>query len=468
MSSGLYGILNLTTGALFSTQTAIEVTGHNIANVNTQGYTRQEVLFEPNAPHHVYGVYIGRGVTIRTVRANENRYINYQIYRNSSLLGSMEAQARNISSLEEIFNESMSEGFSYSLNSFFQSLGDLASAPEGQPERTAVIGAARSLVTNFHLMDSRLTEIAAASNNEVKYLISGINQLAEEIADLNQKIMNIESSGQNANDFRSMRAQLMTELAEKIDFTSFEDDKGMVTIMVGNGMPLVENVSHGTLVGINNTDNNNYFDVYFEDGNGNQFDITSQIQGGSIHGVLNIRDSVIANLRSSIDDIAFTLVNSFNAQHQAGWTLNGTTGVDFFASLAGSEGAAAAIEIDPSVLNDVNNIAAGATNSAGDNNNALALSGLQDELLFNGGAWNFQDEYSSIVSEVGSESRRMINGYEHQLEITTQVINARESVAGVSMEEEMANLIRYQESYQACARLFNTVSELVEVLVSLH
>ncbi len=467
MALGLHSILNVATRSLYTQQTAIEVTGHNITNINTPGYNRQEVELTPTSPVRAYGVYIGRGVDISGVKRNEDRFINFQIYRNSSILGSLEASARNAMPLQEIFNENLDEGLSFALNDFFNALGDLATAPEGQPERTAVAGVAETLVTNFHLVNSRLDEMSKAANSEVKYTMSEINSLAESIADLNQNIMSIEASGQNANDFRSQRSELMSQLSEKIDFNYFESDNGMVTIQVANGMPLVEDVNFGQLKGFNNPANNNYFDVYFEDINGNEYDVTQHIEGGSLKGVLDVRDTTVIDLRNQIDEMAYTLTEEFNALHSGGWTLNGTTGLNFFTPLSGPSGAAAAIEIDPAILADVNNIAAGQINEAGDNRNALLLAGIADVAYFNGGTWTFQDKYSSVVADVGAGSQRAIQSYEHQYDITTQVKNARESVVGVSLEEEMANLIKYQESYQASARLFNVVSELVDVLTSL-
>jgi flagellar hook-associated protein 1 FlgK len=389
------------------------------------------------------------------------------MFRNNSLLGSFDAQARNVRPLQEIFNENEDEGLSYAMNQFFNSLADLASTPEGQAERTSVQGTAKSLVANFHMMDSRLTEIQRSANNEAKFVIDEINMIAESIADLNGKIMMIEGQGQSANDFRGQRTQLMSELAEKIDYNYFEDDSNMMTIMVGNGKPLIEGTSNGSLVATG-AGANGFYDVSFKDINGNIFDITPHVGGGELHGVLEIRDVTVEDLKTKMDNMAYTFATEFNTVHQAGWSLNGTTGGDFFTPLAGAAGAAAAISVDAAVLNDVNSIAAAQVNSVGDNRNALALAGVQDDLLFNGGTWTVQDTYTSIVAQVGADSQRAIYSYEHQQGITEQIVFARESLAGVSIEEEMAMLMRYQSSYQASARLFNTVGEMVDTLINLR
>lgn len=469
MSLGLNGILNTATSSLFTMQSAIEVTGHNIANINTPGYARQELVFQPSAPIRSGSVFIGRGVDVLNVRGNQDRFINFQMCRNNSLLGSLETQTMHAGSLQEIFNESIDEGLSCSLNDFFESFQDLSTNPEGQAERTSVVGMAESLVNMFHSVDSRLDEIASAANKEVRYTLESINSLAESIASVNAQILSLENSGQNANDFRSQRTRLMEELAQKIDYDYFEDDNGMVTIMVGNGMPLVEGTNNASLVTSQNASNNNYYDVYFKGIHGNQFNVTNDIAGGSLNGALTIRDDILRRLKEEVDEMAWTIATEFNAQHQAGYTLNGTTGIDFFQTMGpSSEGAAASIQIGADVLADVNNIAAASSNAPGDNQNALALAQMQDAALFNGGTWTFQEQYSSIVARVGSETRQVSTSYQYQQSVTDQIAYSREAIAGVSLEEEMANLIQYQESYEASARLFNTVSEMMETLTNLH
>lgn len=466
--SGLTGVLHLATQSLFANSTSIEITGHNIANTDTPGYSRQEATLQPYAAVNIGGLWLGRGVQVTGIENTEDRFINFQIFRNSSLLGSLDARLRSAEPLQEIFNESIDEGLSNSINDFFEAIGDLTSNPEGQPERTALRGKAEALITNFHLVSDRIEDIARGADSEISFILSDVNLVAEQIADLNGKIRSIEASGQSANDFRTQRSQLMEELAGYIDYNYFEDESGMVTIMVGNGKPLVEGTNYGSLKGFSNPANNNFQDIYFQDINGNQFDITSHIESGALGGSLEIRDELISDMQDRLDNMAYTLVTEFNNVHQGGWTLNNTTGQDFFTFLAGPNDAATQISLDSAIETDVNNIAAGATNSSGDNQNALALAELHDALLFNGGTWTFQDEFSSMVADVGIQALNIERGYDHQEAILTQVKNTRESIAGVSIEEEMSNLIKFQQSYQASARLFNTVSELLETLISLR
>ena len=469
MSLGIQSIMSIATNSLYTSQTAIEVVGNNISNINTPGYSRQELLFSPNTPINTNGINIGQGCSVRDVRRNEDKFLQYQIYQNNSILGNFEAKSRNCMPLQEVFNENLDEGLSFALNDFFNALGDLASTPEGLPERTGVLGNAETMITNFHMMNSRLSEIADATDSEVRYTMQEINQLAISITDLNKNIASMEGTGSNANDFRNYRGELMSQLAEFIDFNSFEDKNGMVTIMVGNGMPLVEGITYGQLVPEYDVANHNYSNIIFENSRGGRVNITSQIQGGSLKGSLHIRDNMVENLRDRIDNMAYTLAEEFNILHRQGWNPNGNTNVDFFVDLGGvTEGAAGRIQISQNILDDVNNISAGETTSPGDNRNALLMAGLADEGLFNGGSWSFQDEYSSIVAGVGSESARMISSYNSQVKVTAQVKNARESVAGVNIEEEMASLMMFQESYQAAARLFNTVSEMINTLISLR
>ena len=466
--SNLFNILNITSSGMYTAQTAVEVTSHNIANINTPGYSKQSAVIETQIPAMGNGLLLGRGSVVTQVKRNEDRFLNYQVNKNTWLLGKLDAQTRYSEPLEEIFNEAYNEGLADGLSDFFQSLQDLASAPEGQAERTAVLGRAKTIVGRFHMLDSRLSDVAESADDEIGYAINDVNRIVSQIAELNNKVSTLEGTGHNANDFRAQRTASLAELAELIDYSYFEDDNGMINVQVGNGRPLVEGILGGKLVGVNNPANGNYKDVYFEDANGNQSNITSFIENGTIAGAIDVRDNTIGNLKTQLDEIAYAMVTEFNTQHASGFNLNGATGQDFFTALGSSTNAAQLIEIDPAVLGDVNNIAAGLTNAPGDNQNANLLSAIENSEILNGGTWTLQDQYSAMVSDIGTVAQNAQLNYAHQESVANQVINVRESIAGVSLEEEMANLVKFQESYSASAKMFQAVSEMVQILMSIE
>jgi len=465
--SGIFSILNLSTRALFTSQTGIELTSHNIANVNTPGYAKQELQLMPEDPTMSRGLWIGSGVKIRDIRQAEDRFLNYQLMSSSSLLGNAETSSRAMDEIQEIFNETNGTGLSQAMNDYFLAWSDLSNSPEGQPERTALKGKADVLVSYFHQAQSQIDDVRHAQNNQISGLVKDISLHAQQIADLNSKIMQLEASGQTAGDYRSQRVVLMEELAQKINYTYFEDENGMVTISLPGGKPLVEGVTAANLTIHENVNNDNLWDVYFKDVNGVESDITSFITGGQLGGCFNIRDNACMQQKTKLDELAFTLVQQVNSLHINGYGLNGTTGHNFFTPLSSVNDAASLIAIDPDIVADVNNIAAAGTDNPGDNSTAVSIAALRNAKVLNNGTWTLQDHYSAMIGDIGVLAQNAKRDYEHQDSITNQIKTQRESVVGVSIEEEFANLIKYQQSYQASARLFNTASEMADILANL-
>ncbi len=464
--AGISGVLSIASRALWASQMGVEVTSHNIANMNTEGYIRQSLVLAPEVPIQSAGLFLGTGVQVADISAVQDRYLNYQMYVATSLLGFRNAESDGLTTLQEIFNESDEVGLSVDLGDFFASWQDLSANPENEAPRVGVVGAARVVVNQFHLMNERLRDVQSSANSAVKEYVAQINNLARQIAELNDKVAAIEVSGQSAGDFRATRTQRMKELAELVDFHTFEDGRGQATIILAGGSPLVESNTVGSLQLQGNIDG--FYDVHFVSAGGQSNDITSGISGGKLGGALVTRDTHARNLIDRLDEMAYEFANAVNAQHAAGFGLNGSTGLDFFAPLASATDASRLIEIDPLITADSNNIAASASGSPGDNQNAIAIAAIENALIFNGGTWTFQDNFSSIVGEIGVDAQAAVRDVSHQQNMTNQIVNLRESLVGVSIEEEMSNLMKYQFAYQASSRLFTVVDEMLQTLSELR
>ncbi|MCC6158384.1 MAG: flagellar hook-associated protein FlgK [Deltaproteobacteria bacterium] len=464
--AGISGVLSIASRALWASQMGVEVTSHNIANMNTEGYIRQNLVLAPEVPIQSAGLFLGTGVQVSDISSVQDRYLNYQMFVATSLLGFRNSESDGLTTLQEIFNESDEVGLSVDLGDFFASWQDLSANPENEAPRVGVVGAARVVVNQFHLMNERLRDVQNSANNAVKDYVTQINNLARQIAELNDKVAAIEVSGQSAGDFRATRTQRMKELAELVDFHTFEDSRGQATIILAGGSPLVESNAVGSLELTGNVDG--FYDVQFVSAGGQANDITAGISGGKLGGALVTRDTHARNLIDRLDEMAYELVNAVNTQHAVGFGLNGSTGLDFFAPLASSADASRMIEVDALITADSNNIAASASGAPGDNQNAIAVSAIENALIFNGGTWTFQDTFSSIVGEIGVDAQAAIRDVSHQQTMTNQLVNLRESVVGVSLEDEMSNLMKYQFSYQAASRLFTVVDEMLQTLSELR
>jgi len=458
----IYGILNVAKGALLAQQRAINVTSHNIANVNTPGYSRQRVNMETNIPMSFTPGQIGTGVQAAGIERVYDRFLGLQINAETQNLGKWEAQKGGLEKVEILLNETSEHGLNQAMNEFWNAWNDLVNNPAGQTERMILSAKSDTLAKTFNNIYSSLKQIQTDLDTNIKGSVSEINRIADQIAALNQQIANIEISRQNANDLRDKRDLLLNELSTMIDTTTSEDSDGKVTVLVNGGRPLVQNETSWHLS--TETNSSGLQNIVWLDGAGNSVNITDTISGGRMKGWLEVRDVVVPGYLNSLDDLANEIRLRVNNLHSSGFGLDGSTGNTFFIGTSASD-----ISVNPNILAAVDLIAAAgaAAGIPGDNSIAIAIANLQNEFTMSGNTTTFSDFYNSMVSDLGNAVQEASINYDHQSEVVNHLNNYRESVSGVSIEEEMVNLIRFQHAYEAAAKLISTADELLETLISM-
>jgi len=458
----IYNVMNIAGKALMNQQKAINVTGNNIANVNTPGYSRQKLIVETSTPLQSGIGPLGDGAEAVRIERVYDRFLGVQINAETEALGQWEAQKDALAFIEAIFDESGDFGLSRSLNEFWTAWQDLSNNPSGYNQRVIVKAKSEVLVDTFHRMFSDLQNASQGIDADIEGAIEEINLLTREIADLNQKIMETESTGYSANDYRDKRDLAIKELSKMIDVNTFEDASGRVSVSVANGQTLVEGNTHWSLSTQMNVSGTR--DVLWFDSAGNSVDITSDISGGKMKGWLEVRDVDIANYLGKLNDLVQTLANEINTLHSTGFGLDGSTGLDFF---IGST--AADIQIDSAIVNNLDLIAAASTSVGvpGDNTNAIRIADLQHALMMNGNSSTFEGYYQSLVSEVGRKVQTTDASYDHQYEMVAQLENRRQSISGVSLDEEMMNLVKFQHAYDSAAKLIATADEMMQTVLNM-
>ncbi|MCB1153163.1 flagellar hook-associated protein FlgK [bacterium] len=466
---GIHGILQTASRTMWASQTGVEVSSHNIANINTPGYSRQQAQFDPSMAINVRGLMIGTGVDVTNIRSVQDRFLSYQIFAGQSTFSQADTRAQGMSQIEEIFNEAAGYGLTQAFSEFFSALHDLGNMPDGESERITLVGAAENLTTQFHQADERLRQMQKSADQSIGISVGQVNSLLNDIASLNKKIAEIESGGQSASDLRSQRTTIMQELAGFVDFSSYETDNGMVNITLAGGYSLVEGAKAGSLTTERNDDG--FLDVFFESSTGRRSNVTDKIEGGSIGGDLQTREVDCQDFIDKLDELAYTFLNEFNNVHNQGTNLNGNTGVDFFwHDVTGGtviEGSARTIRLSAAIQADTDNIAASLTGEPGDNQNALALAQLESAKIFNGGTWTILEYNNSIIANAGSRAQSATRAADQANTALGQVEGMRESLVGVSYEDEMASLMEFQSTYQAAARVFNVVQDMLDTLYSI-
>ena len=465
--SNVFGILNTGRTALLTQQKAIDVTGHNIANVNTDGYSRQRVNMETNEPVSSSPGQTGTGVRTAEIQRIYDQFLGAQINEENQNLGNWEAQKGVLERVEIIFDESSGYGLNQAMSEFWNAWQDLANNPSDYAGRVALLAKSETMTTTFNNIYSNLEQIQTDIDTSIMGTVKEINSIAERIAGLNQKIALTEVGGQNANDYRDSRDLLLKELSLMINIDSFENSDGKVTVLVAGGRPLVENISSWNLSTQPDVDSD-FQDIVWTDSGGNPVVITSSISGGKLKGWLEVRDVTIPDYLSKLNDLAEEIITEVNDFHKDGLGLNDDVVAErnFFTGTKALD-----IAVNQDIVDDVNNIAAAGSLDGlpGGNSNAIKIANLQNELTMNGNpaTATFDDYYNSLVSDVGSGVRKATVNFDHQSSMVTHLDNYRESVSGVSLDEEMVNLIKFQHGYNAAARLISVADELLDRVISM-
>jgi flagellar hook-associated protein 1 FlgK len=452
MSSGLTGSMLIAVHALMVQQSALSATSNNIANANTPGYSRQVPILSESDPIHLANISYGTGVQLDQIASVRDRLLELRINDETQRQGDAQAQLGGLQQIESLFSDN-SHGIGADITAFFNSLNQLSTDPTSIPQRQAVLTAAGNVASDFHNTVAQLTVIRNNLNLSVSQAVNQINQINPQIAELNTKIAALENLGQDAGTLEDQRTELMKKLAALTDIAVISSDQGY-TITTSNGSPLVVAGQSYTLQA---TPDTNGMQHIFSQGQ----DITSSMQGGQVGGLITVRDQVIPQVLSSLDDLAGGLATNFNAAHQTGFDLAGGAGLNFFGTATGA-GAAANLSVQ---ITDPSLIAASSDGSPGSNGNLTQLQAVQDQLLPSGS--KPFDLYSQIVFKVGNAAAQAKARSDASDVSLLQLNNQRGAVSGVSLDEETTNLIRFQHAYAAAARVISVVDELTSVIMNI-
>ena len=449
-------LLNTAKDGLLAHQTAMNLTGSNITNVDTPGYTRQRPVFSSWG-----SVDKGTGVGIEKIERVYDRFLGVQINDKMHDVGYSEAKKGALENIEIIFNESSSSGINELLNRFWSSWEDLSANPAGQVERDALVSASQNLASVFRSSSDELVSVQNDANAEIAGLIDQANGYISDIADLNGKIAAIKTGKGDANNLIDKRAEALKGLAGILDFQHLEDSDASVNVFLSNGMPLVMGDRTWELGVKTDPANSNFYNVVFRDDPAEEV-LNNVVTKGKLAGFLEVRDDKVVNYLSDLDSLAASIIAEVNAQHQSGYDMGHNLGGVFFEPAT----AAGDMRVSTDIAEDVNKIAASETVND-DGGNAELIGAIKDKLVMNGGTSTFNSYYASFVGKIGQDLADEERGLDHHTDIMNQLINKREGISGVSIDEEMINLARYQLGYNSAARLCNVADELIDTLLNL-
>ncbi|HXA83245.1 MAG TPA: flagellar hook-associated protein FlgK [Methylomirabilota bacterium] len=451
--------LNIAVGSLLAEQGAIETTSNNIANVTTPGYSRQRADLTETSPIEVGNLTLGTGVQLQDVTSLRDSILDLRVNQETQQQGKLNAFIGGGQQIQSLFNETSGTGLQAPLTALFNSFQQLSVNPSDLTTRQSVITSAQNLAQALNQTSNNLTTQQQNTDLAVKQSVEQINSLTTQIAQVNLQVAGAAGTGANAGPFIDQRQQLINQLSSYVDVSTVDAGGGSVTLTTSAGTPLVVGGQSFALSTQPNA-TTGFQDIYSGSTN-----ITSQITEGQLAGQLQLRDQEIPSIRNSLDTLAYNLSNAVNTQQQAGYDLSGTAGGPLFTPLTQQAGAAAASKV---AITDPNKIAASggpAPGNSGDNTNANALLALQNQQIVSG--QTPIGYYGGLVFQVGNDVSSAQTQQQSGSLVLQQIQNLQGEVSGVDINEEAANLVRYQNAYQASAQVTSIINTLMLATINM-
>lgn len=483
-------LLNIGKSGLFTAKRSMATTSHNIANANTEGFSRQEVRTKTGITVDEGAYALGTGVDIQSIKRGHDELVEKKL--NNSITANKFDEERNtqLGHIEELFNEINSDGMNKILNRFFNAFRELSNRPEDETVRGVVRESARIVVGDFHRLQESVDQQRSSINKKLAVVVDDVNFHTANIGKLNVEIANLEVSGAEANDLRDQRDLSLRQLAEYFPVTSYYDEKNQFVVNAeGLGTLVAGDQQQRLRVGNKTGDDLNVnskptMEIYFESRTAEP--VSTRFKSGILGALLKSRNEDLQNVENQLDELAHGLAHSTNAIHRRGWAnrpvpvdpatgqeirgpaADGLTGLNFFKEPLDKTRAAEYIKLDDAIEADVNNIATGLEpNKPGDNRVAIAIAKLQHEKVLNGGSATFEESYLKTVGNVGMQYAKAKVDVEQSGGILAQAKSIKERISGVSLDEEAANMVKYQNAYEASAKVIKASDEMFRAVLNL-
>lgn len=450
--SGLNGILQVGKSALVAHQLANQVAGNNIANVNTPGYSKRVAALRSLLGVGTPWGELGGGVVAGSIERYRDRLLDAEVRHARSQLADWSLRDTHLERIDALFAEVDGAGLGARLDEFFNAWHDLANDPQSSAMRANLRQKSLALIDHFHHVAGRLEDQRLALDRQIAGSVLEANELIRRIAALNGQI-----TAGGASSLLDERDMLLDRLSALVEVQVISASNGSLSVYAGS-QNVVENTSYQELVFTPAAISIDSIDLITTAGGE-----SIGVAGGELRGLIELRTATVPDYQDRLDRLAKGLAEEVNALHRAGYNPGGTTGVDFFDP---DHTAASTLRLAAAIQSDVNNIAAGANTARGDNAQALAIANLKNGMVTELNA-SINDYYGALIAEVGAEARRAKDTREHLQIVEEQFSTQREAMHGVSLDEEMADLIRFQHAYDAAAKLIQTADAMMQSLLDM-
>lgn len=463
---GLFNTLKLGARALQANQLGVEVTGQNLANSSNAAYSRQQVVLATSLTTPTpYGMQ-GTGVDVTGIQQVRDAMLDGEVRDEASVGGYWNSQQSALEDAQTQLGEFLNlnatgsatdgQGLSDQISNLFNAFQGLATSPTSITQRQNVVNSAQTLAAGLNQSSQQLSALNDTLNTSVSNGVNSANQLLSQIANLNTQIAKATASGGSANDLNDTREQALENLANLVSIKTTTNANGTVDVSIGGTQMISGTQTLDTLQA-------------YDPGNGQLVLTTTNtstpltVAGGSIKGTIDARDGALQTLRTNLDTMASSLISQVNGIYSPGYDLNGNTGQNFF---TGTD--ASTISVNASLLTNPSQVqAAGVSGATGDNTVALKLAQLGSQKVAGLGNQTFNGAFASDVASFGFSVSNATTQVANHTSVSSMLQNQRDSISGVSLEEEVANLITFQQAYTASSKIISTVDQMLQTVVSL-
>jgi flagellar hook-associated protein 1 FlgK len=454
--SSLSASLATALSGLTAEQGALQATTNNVANVNTPGYTREVPILISSDPIIVDPLTLGTGVTLKSIESIRDPILESRIQQETQTQGQWSALVSALSQTQVNFTSGTGD-IGTAISNFFNSVNQLSTSPADLSLRQGVITAADNLAAAFNVTANNLTAQRTNLDGSVEQSVGQINQLTQQIAHLNGQIANLQNVGESPGAFLDQRTQLIDQLSSLVDVSVIPTDN-TITLTTASGTALVAGQQSFQLT--TRTDPSGVQHIFAQGS-----DITATLVAGQLGGLLQARDQQLPAIQTQLDTLAAGLANAVNTVQTGGYDLNGnrTTLVNLFnPPPASGVGAASSLSV---AITDPAQIAASSDGTAGSNGNAEAMYALSHQAVI--GGQSPTDYYSSLVFNVGNAAANA-NAEQSASGLVLQQLNdQRSSISGVSLDQEAANMVRFQQAYSASAQVISTINAMMQTVINM-
>ncbi len=472
-----FGYFDLGLRAMNAARLGMQVAGDNISNANTPGYVRRRLELQPGFPIQVQGGQLDSGVEVARISRMEDRFLQANLEREQGSLGESGERLRGLMDLEAIYGNLDGSGLAGSLSAFSSAFTQLAGQPEGTAQRRAAVSAADDLARMLRDTYQRVRQQQSGEDQAISVTVEKVNNLASQLASLNEQIHATEIDGTIAAPLRDRRSQVLEQLVELTGGTVVNSPNGKVGFSLPGGPTLVTADTASSnpieLVGVRNAQG-----LLQIQAGGRLTDVTASLRGGRLGAMLYLRDEAVQTQLSELDALASDLAARVNALTTSGvdgsgnptgpYDLRGNPGGPVFVSTNPAQPiTAATISVSAALLSDPLLLAVSSTGATGDGTVAESIAAWKDGVSAALGGKTPAVFLADRLSSLGNDIARADVSNTVSSDLVDGLINRREQVSGVSLDEEAADLLKNQQSFQAAAHFLTVINQLTQTAIDL-